>query len=142
MKRYKVYAGIDPGTNTGLALWHSDKLVFLTCTTVPIHRALEMVGKWAELYKDEGLFVIFEDARQRKWYGKGDTRAKLQGAGSVKRDCSIWEEFVTAKGIPFRAVPPVKGCTKMDAERFKRLTGWEWRTSNHARDAAMLVFGM
>ena len=30
----------------------------------------------------------------------------------------------------------------VDAARFAKLTGWQGRTSEHARDAAMLVYGM
>lgn len=45
------------------------------------------------------------------------------------------------EGIEFRALPPTKGATKMSAEAFRDLTGWRGRTSEHSRDAAMLVFG-
>ena len=85
--------------------------------------------------------VVFEDARQRKWFGKGDANAKKQGAGSVKRDCSIWEDFCKDYGIPFRAIPPVKGATKITPEYFKLISHYQGRTSEHSRDAAMLVIG-
>lgn len=65
----------------------------------------------------------------------------MQGAGSVKRDASIWEEFCTDYEIPFRALPPIKGGTKLQPDYFKALTGWKGKTSEHARDAAMIVFG-
>jgi hypothetical protein len=38
-------------------------------------------------------------------------------------------------------LPPAKGATKLDPDFFKALTGWKKRTSEHARDAAMIVFG-
>jgi hypothetical protein len=38
-------------------------------------------------------------------------------------------------------VPPKAGATKWDADTFRRLTGYSGRTSNHARDAALLVWG-
>ena len=63
------------------------------------------------------------------------------GAGSVRRDCEIWEEFCNHYKIPFDAVPPRKGLTKWDADTFAKVTGYKGRTSNHARDAALLVFG-
>ncbi len=66
---------------------------------------------------------------------------KQQGAGSVKRDCKIWEDFLTDLDIPFEMVAPRKGMTKYSAAAFKKLTGYEGKTSEHARDAAMLVFG-
>ena len=130
--------GIDPGTHTGVAVWDSKEGKFLSLETLPIHRAMVEV---MNLRIGRDVQVVFEDARQRKWYGKGDTNAKLQGAGSVKRDCSIWEEFCKDYGIPFRAIPPVKGATKVSAEYFKMVSHYQGRTSEHSRDAAMLVIG-
>lgn len=141
-----IWIGIDTGTHTGLAVWDSDSKKFLGVGTYMLHEALSLVYmRWTgcEMVGKE-MTVIFEDARQRKWYGKGSREAieaKAQGAGSIKRDCAIWEEFLTDFKIPFRAIPPIKGATKLSAEYFKRLTGYEGKTSNHARDAAMLVFG-
>lgn len=135
-----IYIGIDPGTHTGVAVWDSREGKFLTLETLPIHRAISKVVFIAEIYKGD-VQVVFEDARKRTWYGNGDTNAKLQGAGSVKRDCSIWEDLCKDYGIPFQAIPPVKGATKVTAEYFKMISHYEGRTSEHSRDAAMLVIG-
>lgn len=136
-----IYIGIDPGKHTGLAIWDSPKEEFVTIETLPIHKALETVERFNK--ENHGLFdiiVIFEDARMRKWYGKGDTNAKIQGAGSIKRDCTIWEEFCTDKGIKFMRIHPIKGNTKINPQRFRLITGYKGKTSEHARDAAMIVF--
>jgi hypothetical protein len=85
--------------------------------------------------------IILEDARLRTWFGEKGREA-LQGAGSIKRDCSIWCEFAELHGIALKSVKPAKGATKWDAETFKRVTGWKERTNEHARDAAMLVYGL
>lgn len=134
-----IYIGIDPGTHTGVAVWDSRDGEFLSLETLPIHRALQEVYKWRQ--RPVEIQVVFEDARQRTWFGKGDASAKLQGAGSVKRDCSIWEDFCKDYNIPYLAVPPVKGATKVSAPYFRLLSNYQGRTSNHARDAAMLVLG-
>lgn len=133
-----ICIGIDPGTHTGMAVWDSKEGKFLSLETLPIHRAMVEV---MNLRIGREILVVFEDARQRKWYGKGNTNAKLQGAGSVKRDCSIWEDFCKDYGIPFRAIPPVKGATKITPEYFKLISHYQGRTSEHSRDAAMLVIG-
>ena len=138
-----IYIGIDPGTHTGVAIWDNKQREFVELATIPIHQALLKVKNY---YNDNkglsNICVVFEDARQRTWFGKDkNTNAKLQGAGSIKRDCSIWEDFLTDYEIPFRAVPPQKGCTKWDDKYFKMVTGWKGKTSNHSRDAAILVFG-
>lgn len=135
-----ICIGIDPGTHTGVAVWDTGRKEFRLVATMPIHKAVIEVWKWWREYLDD-MQVVFEDARQRTWYGKGDTNAKLQGAGSVKRDCSIWEDFCKDYGIPFWAKPPVKGATKVTSEYFKMISGWTDRTSSHSRDAAMLVIG-
>ena len=135
-----ICIGIDPGTHTGVAVWDTREGKFLSLETLWIHDALFYVKRLSEEYRGQ-IQVVFEDARQRKWYGKGNTNAKLQGAGSVKRDCSIWEDFCKDYGIPFRAIPPVKGATKITPEYFKLISHYQGRTSEHSRDAAMLVIG-
>lgn len=137
-----IYIGIDPGTHTGVAVWDSREGKFLSLGTLPIHRAMTFILTWSLKAEETGqeIQVVFEDARQRKWYGN-DSNAKRQGAGSVKRDCSIWEDFCRDYQISFVAVPPMKGGTKVSESYFKTISGWKGRTSNHARDAAMLVIG-
>ena len=136
-----IYIGIDPGTHTGVAVWDTKERRFLSLETMPIHQALIKVMMWRDRI-GHNLQVVFEDARQRTWFGKDrNTNAKLQGAGSIKRDCSIWEDFCRDYEIPYYAVPPMKGGTKLSESYFKTISGWKGRTSNHARDAAMLVIG-
>ena len=88
--------------------------------------------------------LYFEDAKQRQYLPPeatlSDYRGKLMGAGSVKRDSAIWREFCSFWGIPYVAVAPRAGMTKWDAKYFAKVTGWTGRTSEHARDAALLVF--
>ena len=137
-----IYIGIDPGTHTGVAVWDTREGKFLSLETLLIHRAMTFILTWSLKAEDTGqeIQIVFEDARQRKWYGN-ESNAKRQGAGSVKRDCSIWEDFCRDYQIPFVAVPPMKGGTKVSESYFKTISGWKGRTSNHARDAAMLVIG-
>lgn len=135
-----IYIGIDTGKHTGVAAWDSDHSEFIEIKTMMIHQALQFVIVMCQVWKRENVMVLFEDARQRKWYGE-KSNAKMQGAGSVKRDASIWEEFCTDYQIAFRALPPAKGATKLSSDYFKTITGWKGNTSEHARDAAMIVFG-
>lgn len=133
--------GIDTGKHTGFAVWDTEKRQLDFVDTIPIHEALLHVRSMSWKGNVE---VYFEDARQRKWYGTKtakEDRNKLQGAGSVKRDSTIWEDALKDWGIPFHAVAPKHNVTKMTPEFFRALTGWKGRTSEHARDAAMLVFG-
>lgn len=138
IKKYGLYIGIDVGTETGLAVWEKEKKAFITIETLPIHRAFDRVKQFFTLYSHTGVVVVVEDARKRKFFKGEDMAAKQQGAGSIKRDSSIWEVFLEDLGVDYDLVMP-RG-TKMDEGTFKLVTKWPHRTSNHARDAAMLVF--
>lgn len=140
-----IHIGIDPGAQTGYAAWDAQAKILAAVRTLKIHEAMDYV---LQLHRAEMLHsVTFEDARLRTWFGKMDKEqrkygaAVREGAGSIKRDCTIWAEFLGDHGIAHRAIKPTAGTTKWDAETFAKLTGWTGRTSNHGRDAALLVFG-
>lgn len=138
----QFFIGIDPGKHTAIAVWNSWEDRFIEIETKLLHQAMDMVRDYNTKFPGE-VFVIFEDARQRKWYGSNErkVKAKIKGAGSIERDCTIWEDFLTDLKIPFRAVPPRPHMTKVNEEYFKAISRWDKRTSEHARDAAMLVLG-
>lgn len=91
------------------------------------------------------VFIRVEDARLRKWipYQKNEKAeaGRREGAGSVKRDAKIWEDFLTDIGADFEMVAPKNNKTKVTAAFFKKLTGYQGKTNEHERDAAMLVVG-
>lgn len=134
-ERYMV--GIDCGVNTGIAVWDRQKKCFEIIQSTMIHRAFKLVLQYHERY---AVFVRIEDARKRRYFGNTG-REMLQGAGSVKRDAKIWEDFCLDMGIRYELVPPKNNKTKLNSDLFERMTGWKNRTNNHARDAAMLIYG-
>lgn len=157
-----IFIGIDPGEHTGLAVWDSATRSFRVVATLPIHKAMTEVLKWAhspELFGARSnckVHVVCEDARQRTWFApernNSEYRGKLMGAGAAKRDARIWEEFLEDKdvalpyagreaGLTFEMHKPQKGGTKWPAETFAAITGYKGRTSEHSRDAALLVYG-
>ena len=136
----KIYIGIDPGTHTGVALW-DPSIKELKISTLKIHEAMNAIKVIAETIEKKSVKVRFEDARQRKWFGNAG-RDQLQGAGSIKRDCAIWEDYLKDLGVDFEMVAPKNAITKMKAEYFRQLTGYKGKTSEHGRDAALLVYGL
>lgn len=143
--KYDMLIGIDTGVNTGFATYSPISRRLLSVETLPIHQAMERVLSISQTMKTK---VRFEDARLRTWFGdakdakvRAAVDAKQQGAGSVKRDAVIWEHFLTDKNIPFEKVNPEKNRTKVEPAMFTKMTGWTGTTSNHGRDAAMLVYG-
>lgn len=141
------YVGIDTGTHTGFAVWNNRTRQFESIEEYKLYKALEKCQELRKRAEAEGTRVCIrvEDARLRTWFGKPmpreEERKKLQGVGMVKRDCNIWEEFLTDYKFEFQMVAPKNNATKLSADQFKAITGWKERTNEHKRDAAMLVFG-
>lgn len=134
--KIKYAIGIDPGTNTGFAVWDRHEKRFVAIQTMDIISAIEEL----KTYLSESIFVRIEDPHQRKWYGH-NSQKKIQGAGSVKRDFKIIKNFLEKNNIPYHAYNPKDVRTKLRSDVFEKITGWKKRTSNHSRDAAMSVFG-
>lgn len=143
--KYTYYIGIDCGVNTGICVWDSARKKMQYLNSLPIHKAMDEVKYW-QRYSVDKIFVRVEDARLRKWvpHEKNEKaeRGRREGAGSVKRDAKIWEDFLNDIGIPYELVAPKDNKTKVDAEYFKKLTGYDKRTNDHERDAGMLVVGL
>ena len=145
--KYNIIIGIDPGTQTGLAVWNTGDQAFELIATLPLWCALNRVTGIADatLYLKEKVLVVVEDARTWKPF-RGTSRAasdaRLKGAGSIRRDCAIWEEFLKDKGYPYKFVSLRSAKKKMNAATFKRVTDWDQKTTEHGRDAGCLVFGM
>ena len=129
--------GIDAGKRTGIAVWNKVDRRLECVDTLSVSIAMLYV---MELAKEHEVVVYLEDARLRKWFQYSGVE-RLQGAGSVKRDCVIWEDFCRENKIEMVSVAPKNNYTKLNAEQFRRLTGWQGRSSEHGRDAAMMVFG-
>ena len=138
-----IVVGIDPGLHTGLAVWDTSARQFVDILTVGIVAAMDYLN---DLSQQRGIgLVVFEDARQRKWIPRerdiAQMKGRAMGAGSVKRDCAIWQEWCERRDIEFVASRPRPGMTKLTDAYFRGLTGYDRRTNNHGRDAAMLVIG-
>ena len=132
-----IIVGLDPGKETGFAACKLGVDGYFIVDTYRIHRAMQKILEFKESGMD--LYVRFEDARKWRSHGK-HVYGKDQGAGSIKRDCSIWEDFLADHGIPFESVNLTASLKKIDVGVFQQLTGWKKRTSNHARDAALLIY--
>lgn len=137
-KKYDIIIGIDPGCQTGVAVWDRTKKELQQVVTLQHHKAVSIISAYVMKNK---VLVRFEDARLRTWFGDAG-REKLQGAGSVKRDSMLWEEWCKMYSVDFEPVAPKNNKTKMDSATFQKYTGWKGQTNEHGRDAAMLVFGL
>ena len=132
-----IKIGIDTGVNTGIAVSVDGKLTVVASMTIT--KAFALVVQ----YPADQTRLYIEDARKwRGWKGKTkQTEARLQGAGAVKRDAQIWEDWCKENGYAAVFIAPYHNNTKLDKDDFERITKWAGRTNNHSRDAAMLIFG-
>lgn len=138
------FIGIDCGVKTGFAVWIKYDKRLEHVESCKIHEAMDHIEVLNSLYPGQ-IYIRVEDARLRKWIPEGKNekaeRGRREGAGSVKRDAIIWEDFLTDKGIPFEMVAPKDNKTKLNSKTFQQYTGYKGITNEHMRDAAMLVFG-
>ena len=129
--------GLDPGANTGVAIFDDRKLIRLTTwTPIQLITLLPILGVTS---------VIFEDSRLTSpvWSRGTSPAARMKIARNVGQVdaicnliCALCEEMkISAHGIS----PKHKG-RKLDAETFNKLTGWDKKSNQHERDAAMCVF--
>lgn len=133
-----IYIGIDPGTKTGIAILIEGQYEIISTKT--IIEAMEYV-KFISVGDYSEIEIHIENPNLRKWHKEKDISHKAQGAGSIKRDYAIWEEFCKLHGIKMVDVAPQSIGSTFDNEAiFKQATGWQGRTSQHARDAAKIVF--
>ncbi len=134
---HDVLIGIDPGTNTGFAV--KEKGVLVRVETMTIIEAIMAVHSYEAKCLSLGwsMLLRIEDARLRTFFGKTGSE-KWKGAGSIIRDCSIWEDEMNRRSIPFQMVHP-KNVRATDAKQFEQLCGWSKRTSIHAREAAWMI---
>lgn len=143
-----LLVGIDPGTVTGLAMADPATGKLISVSSMDAFEAMEVI-KSAKVMNTCGaavtMLVVFEDARRHKVPSSRQLHKGskfLQGVGSVKRDCNLWEGFLRKHEIPFVTKRPSARMTKWKAEQFARITGWSARTNNHGRDAALLVWNI
>lgn len=135
----KLLIGVDPGTHTGIATYDIENNS-LILSTMKLHEAFRQIAKMNQFWdlevviENPNLWTHFKDTKEAK--------AKLQGAGSVKRDYSAWVEFLNDYGIPFTGVRPDKTRNSYAKNQtlFQKITGYTKRCSEHARVAALLVY--
>lgn len=139
---FDLIFGIDPGTKTGVAIWNPKRQAFIEIKTTSILKAMDLVHSFTKpKFKEQKILCVIENPNLRKWFGKAGTE-RLQGVGSIKRDFAIWLEFFEWRQIEYLQMHPKNIRTKLSKKSFYEITGYSGITSEHSRDAGMMVFGM
>jgi len=142
LTKIQLHIGIDPGTHTGIAIINATGHLFI-CTTMAIHEAMREVEYWVSLHGPGEVHIVVEDARKRGANRRETSdiaRAKAQGAGSIKRDSAIWDDYLTFLKVSHTMIPPMRNGTAYREMIFASVYPyWTQRTSEHARAAANLI---
>jgi hypothetical protein len=133
----KQVIGIDPGVHTGVAIFTNGKLLSLQ-TIQPIDIQDCVKRSFADL-------IVFEDSRLQSavWVpskNKAVANNIARKIGQVDALCSLIEETCNRWEIKFMRVSPKAKGAKMNSEDFNLFTGWEHRSNQHERDAAMVAW--
>lgn len=136
--RYRI--GLDPDIDkSGVAVWDTQKKCFVSIEVMEFFDLLEMLSK------AENSGVHLEAAwlhAKSNWHASKDIYIASRIAKNVGANHQIGkliETYCIRNKIPHQLHKPES--KKLDAETFKKLTGWKGYTNSEKRDAAMLVFG-
>ena len=129
--------GIDPGANTGIAVFTGGKLE--TLHTISPHQI-------ADFLRSSGAGrVIFEDSRLTSYVfttvkSRPVALNMARKVGQVDAWCTLIVAVCGDLGIPAHGVSPKGKGAKLDAKAFARMTGWLAARNEHCRDAAAVAW--
>lgn len=145
----KIVIGIDPGQETGFAIWDCTAKKLERVTSYTFWETIEELDIIKEecIYNGYQLRVVIEDPYQNKptfkrnKMSKGEIDRRAQNVGMNKEHGRLLVQYCERKGlIVYKSKPTKKSMTKLDAKQFENITGFKGRTNSHGRDAAMLVY--
>ena len=133
----RTLIGIDPGKNTGIAIYRDGALCELHTLSPDMIESL--------LVRVHPDLVVFEDSRkQSPVFSRGvSARATLKIArnvGEIDQLCRQIAEMCRRLGLFSVGVSPLRKGAKFNAERFAAVMGWTQRSNQHERDAAMVAY--
>lgn len=132
-----IILGIDPGVNTGIAVFKAGSLWKLE--TIEPHQIADY------LTKAMPSRVIFEDSRLTSFmFNQVKSRpAALKMArnvGEIDAWCRVITSVCADLAIPAHGISPAGKGAKLSAEAFTRATCWTGASNQHTRDAAMCAW--
>jgi len=146
MKKPDLYIGIDPGRETGVALWWTG---LKKCELKTMDFWSVIVELNIRCIEGAGFYVRIEDPnKNRPTFGKlkgGALARKSQDVGRNKEHAYLIIQYCERHNIPYTAIQPTQ--KKWDHETFnnilKGINGQTFtRTNQHQRDAARFVIGL
>jgi hypothetical protein len=138
-----VIISIDPGVMSGWAEFRDGKLTELN-TYSPRELVLGLEFAIREWVEPPHIVVIEESRMQTHIWQENARNCSRQKAMSIARDvgrldgfCGIIQEICETYKVLLMQLSPKQKGKKLNDEEFKFYTGWQGRTNQHVRDAAM-----
>jgi hypothetical protein len=135
-----IKIGIDPGVNTGIAVMIDGTYSVIMSTDI-IH-AMELIKSIHQDHTNVDIYIENPNLwRDHNHKHKEQNSSKIQGAGSIKRDYSVWTTFFTRYNMSFTPLSPLAIGSQFDkVAYFKAATSWKGTTNQHGRDAAKMIY--
>jgi predicted RNase H-like nuclease (RuvC/YqgF family) len=141
-KRYVI--GIDPGRNTGFAIYDRETRGISLMATLDFWAAYKHVSTQ---YEPAETIVVIEVPKHSRLheYQDGKTgdrlREKIAGdVGGIAREAELLADGIAAAGFEVRRVTPTR--SKWTAKDIQQRTRITTRTNEHVRDAISLCYGL
>ncbi len=145
--------GLDPGKSTGVCLYDKSQKVIIMLDTLDFWEVFDLIKELSFIHshidhQGKLSFVIENSSLNKPTFAKaGDgkelTRQKIsRNVGMNQRESVLLIEGIRRLGYEVKEVTPSKKSAytgKITVPMFKAMTGWKGTSSQHARDAAMLV---
>lgn len=135
--------GIDPGKNTGIAIFKNKQLAELK-TLTPYETVLFIQDNFSDIKRavieySKGQSFIFVDPKSRS---RPSAFGKIgRNIGQVDGLCELFIECLETNKIPVEKISPLSKGHKMKSAEFKlNFPEFKGQTNEHERDAAKIVF--
>ena len=143
----EIIIGIDPGKNTGFALYQLGSMPMVNLETYTFWSCLDRITDCASAFagRVEKIGIVIEIPRMLM-YGRNRGAAEKAGVantmsskmGGNRREGELMAERLESLGFPVVRKTPSQ--TKWNAAECKRITGIDLKTNEHTRDAIRLAW--
>lgn len=144
MQKPQIYIGIDPGNQNGFAVWDAIDREFKRIKTYRFPQVLKELYFYNENFDCQ---VVLEATYLNKpVFRKSNNPRKAarmaRNVGMNQQTARLIAEYCKEEGIPLIESKPGRNShTKLTQQQFEQFTKTKIKTSQHGRDAGMLVFG-
>lgn len=136
-----IKIGIDPDVDkSGICVFSTNYKKIVELKNEPFFTILEILDGYQLMFD----VVVYVEAgwliNKSNWHkDQGQLRREriAKNVGANHQIGKLFEQYCIEQNISYKLIKP-KG--KIDAKRFKMITGWAGRTNQDMRDACMLVF--